>query len=170
MAKSSKPKPMTAATRRQLIAAFNDVLGALGWGTFDKLDEMVGKLAAGKPEKGVQAGVLLGLKTMTENAPEPTPQQLQEMLLKIKGLPLLMRAVLNTTLKQIKSELPRKPGGGRRSSLTEQQKEQVRDKIATLIRNRVPLKAAYIRVAQQFSVGTRTIQRAWQQRGTESDR
>lgn len=96
---------------------------------------------------------------------EPTAEELELLLAKIKRMRFELKGILDKTIKTLKRQLPRKPGGGRPSSLKPEQKREACAKIGALLANGVSLQNAMQRVAQFYGVGKRSIQRAWQSRG-----
>ena len=99
-----------------------------------------------------------------ENRDEPTPEELQGILAKLKTLRFEFRTVLDKMTKSVKQNLPRKPGTGRPSDLTLSQKKEACKRVGLLMSQGVEVQDALSRVAQRFGVGRRTIQRAWQKR------
>ena len=76
-------------------------------------------------------------------------------------------AAIRKPLLNAVKQLPH-PKGGRRRSLTDEQKVEVRRDIGALMGHGAQLKDAVKRVSQSVGVSTRTIHRVWQER-TESD-
>jgi hypothetical protein len=165
----SRQNRITPETKRIIVEAFDMQLGSIGFPPLDHarqtLEEVLRKDPLGSnSETRIRLNAMVTLLDCIENSPEPTPEGLQEMLEKLKSLPFEFRTMMDETFKSIKRNLPHKPGGGRPSSLTLDQKREACLKVGALIGQGVSFPDALTRVARAFGVGKRTIQRAWQKR------
>src|SRR5438445_12658723 len=155
-----KKRTVSPETKKKIMEAVNEELRAIGLGTFDDVERMTQEM---HPENIVRLTILSGIEGTMNKMSEPSPQELQSVLADIKGkLRYEIRAALSKATQEIKKQLPRKPGCGRGKALTPEQENQACDKVAELIRRKVPYKSALMRVGQVFGVSSRTIQRAWQ--------
>jgi hypothetical protein len=115
-----------------------------------------------------QSGTLMAtvatLLDYIENREEPTPEELTEILEKVKTLGFELRSMLNKITKSIKRNLPHRPGGGRPESLTLDQKREACIKVGTLMGQGLNFREALERVARQLGVSAKTVQRVWQKR------
>src|SRR2546428_11061630 len=91
--------------------------------------------------------------------PDPSPEEMETVLTLIRTVPYLLRSSLQDAAKS----LPPPPGGRPRGLSPEQSKEGCLQ-IGQLYGLGVELPDAQKRMARHYSVGLRTIQRAWQQR------
>ncbi len=176
---SSKSK-ITPETRQILVDAFDKQLVRLGFPSLQHgrkaLDEFLRRslsevdsespLSPEDFKKGVLASAVTTLLDSIENRDEPTPEELRQILEKSKTFPFEFRAILDKTTKSMKRNLPHKPGGGRRDSLTPDQKREACARVGTLTGRGVRFRDALEQVGRHFGVGARTIQRAWQKRAS----
>jgi hypothetical protein len=91
--------------------------------------------------------------------PDSSPEEMETVLTIIRTLPYLLRSYLQDTAKA----LPPSPGG-RPRELTAEQRKEVCLKIGHLYGMGVEMRDAQKRMAQQYNVSLRTIERAWQER------
>src|SRR5215469_8572667 len=125
---------------------------------------MQGDSSEANQAKISRSTTMVELLDAIENRGEPTPEELQGILAKLKTLRFEFRTVLDKMTKSVKQNLPRKPGTGRPSDLTLSQKKEACKRVGLLMSQGVEVQDALSRVAQRFGVGRRTIQRAWQKR------
>jgi len=97
------------------------------------------------------------------DAASDQPKDFQELLMKLPYVVHQIRPGLISAAKQ----LPHPLGGRPRSEVQKKQEEVCRE-IAALYIKRVPLKAAYARVAQRHGVSATTIERIWRTRKADS--
>jgi hypothetical protein len=91
--------------------------------------------------------------------PDSSPEEMENVLALIRTLPYFLRS----HLQEAAQALPPSPGG-RPRELTPEQRKEVCLKIGHLYGMGVEIRDAQKRMAQQYSVSLRTIQRAWQER------
>jgi hypothetical protein len=172
MSQLNKRRKMTVGTRKKIMDAMNEELSAAGLDSFEDHSRLLDKVTADLVAPYIKVGFLLQTQKDLANMNEPSPKELEQTLANIKGkLRYRFREPLTSSLKDLKRKLPHRPGGGRTPALTPEQKSEACDSVAAHIRQRVPLRDALVRVAQEFTarlghnVGARTIQRAWRRRG-----
>ena len=165
----SSGEKITPETRRIIAEAFDKQMSSIGFPPLNTARDTLREVFQKGPSNA-EPGTVLRLTAMVtlldyiENTPEPTPEALKEALKKLGSFPFEFRAMLDGAVKSIKRKLPHKPGGGRPSDLTQDQKKAACSKVGMLIAQGVSLQDAQTRVASSFGVGRRTIQRAWQKR------
>ena len=91
--------------------------------------------------------------------PDPSPEEMGTVLTLIRTVPYLLRSSLQDAAKSLPP-----PPGGRPRGLSPEQSKEVCLQIGQLYGLGVELPDAQKRMARHYSVGLRTIQRAWQQR------
>ncbi len=168
MAVKSPMNKITPETKRIIVEAWDKQLGSIGFPPLDRARETLNEILRKDPSE-IEPGTVTRLSAIVtildniDNSPEPTPEDLQKALEKLKSFPFEFRAMLDNTFKSIKRNLPHKPGGGRPSSLTLDQKKEACLKVGMLMGQGVRFRDALTRVGRAFGVGWRTIQRAWQE-------
>src|SRR5262249_47726267 len=129
---------ITPETKRILVEAVDQAFGSLNFPAIDEArlalrDITEGDLSEADPENVFRSTVMISLLDYIESRDEPTPEELREILEKFKTLPFEFRSVLDKMTKSVKQNLPRKPGGGRTSSLTLDQKKAACAKMGQLL-------------------------------------
>src|SRR5262249_11447300 len=97
---------------------------------------------------------------------EPTPEELDAILKRIKGIRYEIRGILNEATKKVLKTLLHRLGG-RPPKLEPDQYADVCQEVANLLAKRVPLRVAFARVGAMHNASARTIQRIWQKRPAE---
>lgn len=162
---------MSAATKRKIIAAFDEELRTRGVSSFEEAADVI-EDAGAYVAQGFNAGILVQVKRMLDQAEEPPPDKLDQLIGEIrKKFIYELRPAAMQAFKEFKKKLPYRRGGGRPEALpTAKDKSAVCDSVSALLRKGVPLKQAFVRVAHEFTtrlrheVGARSVQRAWQGR------
>jgi len=167
---AKSPGRVSPETKRILVEALDDVMCPIGFPHWNEAQEMFDRLLQ-KPDRSdieidsaIRASIIVSMLSYIDHSPEPSPEKLQEMLGELKAIPFQLRKSLDTNVKSLKRQLPHKPGGGRKESLTDSQKREACVRVGTLMGQGVRFRDALFRVGQTFGVGARTIQRAWQKR------
>lgn len=165
------PQRMSDATKKRIIAAIDEELRAGGISNFAKGAKVIDD-AGLYVAQGFNAGILVQVKEMLDAALEPPPEQLDKLIEDIKKRFIYeLRPAVLKAFKELKKKLPYRRGGGRPETLpTEKDKSAACDAVSALLRKKVPLRDAFVRVAQEFTVrlghhvSARSVQRAWQGR------
>ena len=181
----SKPELATPETKRVIIDALDKALRSIRFPAMDEAREtlnkilrrglsddergenlvkILGELSESDTEAAFRSAFAVVLCRGIDQCPEPTPEELKEVLEQLSTLPFEFRAIMEKRVKSIKRDLPHKPGGGRPDSLTLDQKKEACRQVGMLMGQGVLFRDALDRVGRQFGVGPRTIQRAWQKR------
>src|SRR4029077_9885261 len=111
--------------------------------------------------------IALVMRDAIEKMQEPTLEEFDSLLEQFRTFPFLLREAMGTMdqkIKSVKRSLPRKSGGGRRSSLSLDQRKDACLRVGHLMGKGVAFPDALARVGRHYEVGPKTIQRAWQQR------
>jgi hypothetical protein len=180
-------------TKKVITEAADKILRSVGLPTlseaYEKCKTIVGEGAAQSDEQRYEAvlkkwsgddllpesekqelhGVVtvLVIRDYIEKMPEPSPEEFNALVEQFGNFPFLLRGAMGTMdhkIKSVKRDLPRKAGGGRRSSLTLDQKKDACLRVGLLMGKGVAFPDALVRVGRRFGVGPKTIQRAWQKR------
>lgn len=163
-------RSMSPATKKKIIAVIDEELRTKGV-SFEEAAEVV-EDAGAYVAQGFNAGILVQVKRMLDQAQEPRPDELGQFIDDLrKRFIYELRPAAMQAFKEFKKKLPYQRGGGRPEALpTANDKSSACDAVSAHVRKGVPLKQAFMRVAQEFTtrlrhhVSARSVQRAWQGR------
>lgn len=138
------------------------------------------KIKDGRPELYVGGGmkITIGMllrdfgKTLVSAAKIDSDQQLQDVIRQIKGVREEIPTVIRKAMKQVTASLPRRGGPGRQPKLRPHEADQMCDQLAMFIRQNNNLKQALQKLSNLTpqllgkKVSPRTLQKAWDKRGT----
>lgn len=154
---------MKDETLNRVLAAVKKELKASDLPTIEEAMKVHAAVLAGKPVQlpdAITTHLVIGMLSAMEKGyhgqPEPTPDQLDDFLLRIKDL----RFVLRKTILEIAKNMPHRPGGAK-PKLTTQERKRVCKLIGTLtVSGRTHSEALAI-VAKRFCVSRKTVERTW---------
>ena len=119
-----------------------------------------------QPEKIATASVVAGCIQVAKQYETLPAHQWEEFLGNLRReLPYSLRRGFTTGIKTIVKSFPKRPSTGRHLKLTLEKKKKACDLVSKHHRNGDSLRAAYEKVARQFDCSSRTVQRAWKDRG-----
>lgn len=149
---------MKDKTADMLADAFEGMLAQHGLSAANMVTALLGVPMPPKHKRFARIGFKAGMRPMFKKIPEPTKEQLAEVLATLealKGAPQKMRKVLMQTAKQ----LPHALGGPARKIRPEEERTVCAEILA--IRNDYDTREAIRHVAAKWHVSARTIYRIW---------
>ncbi len=178
MAQKKRVQLIRPETKQTILAAWAEEFKAAGLPSVQEAREKMEALLKTPEQHELQESISSGLAVghswtplaMLENVMdqwnEPTPEELEVILKKIKGLCYELRPIIAEATKKLLKTLIHRLGG-RPPKLTTDQYPEVCEEVAGLYAKRVPLQIAFRRVGQRHKVSGRTIERVWRKRPSQ---
>ena len=163
-----KPMRMRESTKKKILAVLEEAFKVAGL-TLDFEFAIVALkiLKKHSPKydltRIIVGGVWAGVARTLDDAPEPGEDDFKKICEEIKNVPYAIKKSVATEFGAVVQQLPH-PKGGRPRSLTETQIMEVRYKLGQLDAEGIERADILKRVAAEYRVSVRTIQRAWQTR------
>jgi hypothetical protein len=175
MDKPKRVELMRPETKQKILAAWGDEFKGAGLPTVEEarveMTTLLSKPEEHQIEEFISSGLAMGhswtplamIENQMEEWEEPSPEELEALLKRIKGLRYELRPIIAEATKKLLSTLIHRLGG-RPLALKPEQHPEVCQEIANLLAKRVMLRDAFKRIGKRYDVSGRTIERVWRAR------
>lgn len=162
-------------TKRKILEAWSKEFKAAGLPTVEEarkeMETLLRKPEHYEPHEFAMSGFVSGsswtplavIDRAISEWPEPTPEELEDILKRIDGFRFEIKPIFDEAAKKLSKSLLRRLGG-RPLVIELDEHPKICNEVLALYKMRVPLGIAFKRIAKRHNVSAKSIQRIWQGR------